>query len=228
MKEINNPMLEGFLELAFVSEQEMPESKSIYAAFLYKWLELIEMCRLTGGGLVMTEDQQQARVAIALTDKDISIAKKMVYHVRQATLIAVERFMNRERILTAYPVKTSIAFDEKDQMMFCFSVASPSETADELAVTNALFLNLVGQLHLEPERLQRCPKCGKFFYQYQRKSQKYCSRSCSDMGRSGKLFQFAADSHDPSMEGRSYENECPPRNPLCDGAKEKKIKDSTN
>lgn len=222
MEELNNPLLDGFLELAFASEQEMPESKSFYAAFLYKWLELIEMCRVMSGGLVMTEDLQQVRVAAALANKDLSAAKTMVHYVRQATLCAVERFRNRETILTAWPVVASICFDEKGQMMFRFSVASSPEIADELAVTNALFLNLVGQLHLDPDRLQRCPKCGRFFYQYQRKSQKYCSRACSDMGRSGKLFQFTADSHDPSMEGRSYENECPPRNPLYDGAKENK------
>ena len=80
----------------------------------------------------------------------------------------------------------TIAFDSEDRMVFHFGLATEKGKTDEFGVVLTIFLNLVGHMQLEPERFRICPKCGKHFYQYQRKSQKYCSKSCSDMGRSGK------------------------------------------
>ncbi len=220
MEESKNLMLDIFLSLAFTGRDELPENKSSYAGYLYKWLELIEMCRVTGGGLVMTEDQQVKRISAVLADKDLSDAKTMIDNIKGSSCYFIEEFRCRRKVMTINPITATIFFDEKDQPVFSYNVARDPEKADERDVATVIWLNLMSQLRLEPERLQRCPKCGKYFYQHQRKTQKYCSRSCSDMGRSGRMFQFEIDSDDPSFEGRSYEKECPPRDPLYDGADE--------
>ncbi|WP_163336119.1 hypothetical protein [Desulfopila sp. IMCC35008] len=181
-------MLEIFLELASTKITEKDSTKSQYAGPLYRWLELIESCRLMGGGLVLAEEEQQHKVTSALTESDTRQAQTLLENIQKASLGAIETFKKREKLTSVYPVIATIGFDSEDRMVFHYSLAVPKGKADEMGVTLTIFLNLIGQMNLEPERFQICPKCGKYFYQYQRKSQKYCSRSCSDMGRSGKMY----------------------------------------
>lgn len=181
-------MLEIFLEMASVQVAEEPASKSQYAGPLYRWLELIESCRLMGGGLVLAEEEQQRKVTNVLNDDNKKKAQTLLQNIQKASLGAIETFKKRARLTSAYPVIATIGFDSKDRMVFNYSLSVSNGMADEFGVTLTVFLNLIGQMNLEPERFQECPKCGKQFYQYQRKSQKYCSRSCSDMGRSGKMY----------------------------------------
>jgi hypothetical protein len=59
---------------------------------------------------------------------------------------------------------------------------------DELCFTIDMITFVLLNIHTEPKRFKVCPHCGKIFYQHGRKSQKYCSKFCSDRGRSGKQY----------------------------------------
>ncbi len=181
-------MLDIFLELASTKIGEEPASKSEYAGPLYKWLELIESCRVTMGGLALDEEEQQQNVARVLADSDVKMADSLLRSIQNTSLGAIDAFKNRRRLTPAFPVIVTIDFDNEDRMVFRYGMALSGVAASEKGVTLIVFFNLIGHMRLEPERFQICPKCGKHFYQYQRKSQKYCSRSCSDMGRSGKMY----------------------------------------
>ncbi len=180
-------ILDIFLELASTKIDNKASGPSVYAGALYKWLELIKACRLMCGGVILCQEEQQQKVA-AVLNKDAKQAKLMLQDIQKAICGAIDKFKKRESLEPAYPMIARIDFDSENQMVFHFGLATEKGKTSEFGVVLTIFLNLVGHMLLEPERFQICPKCGKHFYQYQRKSQKYCSRSCSDMGRSGKSF----------------------------------------
>ncbi|MBM9604216.1 hypothetical protein [Desulfopila inferna] len=188
MKESDKEPLDIFLELAFMAEQETPENKSSFAAFLYKWLELMESCNVIGEGLVLTQKEQSERVAAALADKDLTNAKKMIHSIKQATTNAVRGVMDKQCDGLEYPVKAMLDYDNNGEIVFRFNVNIQDKRREEHDVTSTIFLNLISYLHLEQSRFRRCPKCGKFFYQYQHRRQKFCSKICSDTGRKGKMY----------------------------------------
>ena len=180
--------LDIFLELASMKIENEASGPSVYAGGLYKWLELIKSCRLMCGGVSLRQEEQQQKVARVL-NKDTKQAKLMLQNIQKCIVGAIGTFKKREAVTPAYPMIATIDFDSEDRMVFHFGLlATTKAKTDEFGVVLTIFMNLIGHMHLEPERFRICPKCGKHFYQYQRKSQKYCSKSCSDMGRSGKSF----------------------------------------
>lgn len=179
--------LDIFLELASMNIEDKASGPSVYAGSLYKWLELIESCRVMCGGVILGQEEQHQKVTGVLA-KDANSSKKMLQNIQKGVLGAVETFKKREQLTPAHPVLATICFDSQNQVVFHYGLSLKNQGHSEIEVSLTIFLNLVGHMLLEPERFRICPKCGKHFYQYQRKSQKYCSGSCSDMGRSGKSF----------------------------------------
>ena len=196
MEEYRDRSLDLFLDLAFDAEKGLPQDKPSCASFLYKWLGIIESCRQVGGGLILGEPWPQQAVQTVLADIDLMRTWTLVGNIRQALLNVVLGMLSRQIVNVPTPTVTKITFDERDKMVFRFDVAIgstipgyPQQLPVEYVITLTIFLNLVSYLHLEEDRFQRCPRCGRFFYQYGRKSQKFCSRQCSDLGRTGVSYQ---------------------------------------
>lgn len=184
-------VVDNFLEFASFNVDDMGTNKSQFAEPLYRWLELIESCRLLWGGLPMTDDEQQQKVSKVLGEKDGKEAQQMVKKIHKAALISVESFKSRTMINPAWYVMPAMRFDDKGEQVYSFSLVTINDMPpDEFAVTYVVFFNFVNYFRLEPERFQRCAKCGKHFYQHYRKNQIFCSKSCSDMGRRGKMFSL--------------------------------------
>lgn len=179
--------LDIFLELASMTIEDEASGPSVYAGSLYKWLELIKSCRLMCDGVILPLEEQQGKVTGAL-NKDATQAKSMLQDIQKGICGAIDTFKKRKALTPAYLMMVTIDFDKEDRIVFRYGLPKEENKTSEFAVVLAIFMNLVGHMLLEPGRFRICPKCGKHFYQYQRKSQKYCSGSCSDMGRSGKSF----------------------------------------
>ena len=175
-----------FLEIASMKIENEASGPSVYASQLYKWLELIDACNVMVGGMPLSQDKQHQTVSKALGG-DSKKAKALLESIQKNTLACIDSFKSNETITLVYPVLPSIKYDKDGTRFFHYGV-SATGSPNTQEVNWVIFLNLVGHMLLEPDRFRVCPKCGKHFYQYQRKSQKYCSRSCSDMGRSGKSY----------------------------------------
>lgn len=188
--------LEIFFELAFLAEQKVEDSKSAYAGFLYKWIELIESFQVGDNRKQMAQDVssslnrelQAQKVNNNLTDTDPSGAKNMVTDIGNTALQLINETLNYDVQLNPSAFETVVYayVDEKGNTTFKFRFP---EDATPKTITGIIFLNLLSSFKLEIRRFQKCPKCGKFFYQYQRKNQKYCSRECSETGRTGRMYK---------------------------------------
>ncbi len=188
LSEKERASLEIFLELAFWAEQVTPEIKSSYAAFLYRWLELLEACQFIGEGLVLDNITQKERVEAALSSENLKDAKELVKYVKIAALNAVRGVIDQRCDSLEYEVKAMLDYDQNGEIVFRFNVDTSGKLPTPYNITSTAFLNLISYLHLEQSRFKKCPKCGKFFYQYNRKSKKFCSPICSDTGRAGKRY----------------------------------------
>lgn len=189
MRNKNNHVVDSFLEFASLDMDDMGINKSQFAEPLYRWLELIESCRLLWKGLPMTDEEQQQKVSKVLAKKDSNEAQKMVKNIHKAAQTSVESFKLREMINPASCVMPTMRFDDKGEQVYSFGLVTINDLPpDEFAVTYVVFFNFVNYFRLKPERFQRCAKCGKHYYQHYRKNQIFCSKSCSDMGRRGKMY----------------------------------------
>jgi hypothetical protein len=194
---MSHTCLDIFFELAFLAEQKVENTKSAYAGFLYKWIELIESFQVGDNEKQMAQDVsssldrelQAQKVSSYLADKNPSGARNMVADVGDTALQLINETLNYDVQFNPSAFETIIYpyVDEKGNTTFKFKF--PTE-ASPGTITGLIYYNLLSSLKLEIRRFQKCPKCGKFFYQYQRKNQKYCSRECSETGRTGRMYQI--------------------------------------
>ena len=189
--------LELFFELAFLAEQKVENSKSAHAGFLYKWIELIESFQVGDDKKQMAQDvsrsldkeKQAQQVNLVLANQDPSDAVNMVADIGDTALQLINETLNYDVqfVPSAFETVVYAYVDEKGNTTFKFKFP---EDATPKTITGIIYLNLLSSQKLEIRRFQKCPKCGKFFYQYQRKNQKYCSRVCSETGRTGKMYKL--------------------------------------
>ena len=86
--------------------------------------------------------------------------------------------------------------DEKDKSSKEITISMTSEGLNFNVLSGTTedcllgcLINLRMKDHFHITRLKECAKCGKHFYQHYRKNQKFCSKSCSDMGRRGTMHK---------------------------------------
>ncbi len=90
------------------------------------------------------------------------------------------KIINKQTTHNKFATKASIT---KNGFMF-----QPIKPLNTKTAIEMVYLNILAQQHINSNRFKRCPKCGNFFYQHNRKNQKYCHRICSDTGRTGRMF----------------------------------------
>jgi hypothetical protein len=204
---MNTKTLELFFDLAFMAEQRVEHNKSAYAGFLYKWLELLESFKNEGyeqiiniGRLnpeklpewykekTLDTEKQLGIINKNLGKQDLSEAQKMTTDIAKTALQLVTEARNYDIHFMPSSFETIVypSIDEKGNTTFKFKFP---DNADPATITGIVFQNLLSIDKLEVKRFQKCPKCGKFFYQYQRKNQKYCSRECTETGRTGRMYK---------------------------------------
>jgi hypothetical protein len=60
---------------------------------------------------------------------------------------------------------------------------------EEKKILDIIFMDLVRELDLLPERFHKCPRCDNYFYQNTEKEKKYCSIKCSNAERQAKYIK---------------------------------------
>lgn len=60
---------------------------------------------------------------------------------------------------------------------------------EEKKLLDIIFMDLVRELDLRPERFHRCTRCNNYFYQFSAKERKYCSLSCGNIKRQAKYVK---------------------------------------
>ncbi len=181
--------IDNFLGFATLTFEESSQGRQEYAQHLYKWLDLVESCRLLGSGVVLAEKEYQKLISVVLSEKEGNKALTTLQDIKEATLQCVDIIKNHQELtIFGSALLPKMQFDDNSNIVFTFSFANPNENLPDVKTfTRILFINMVSYYRLEPERFEVCTKCGKNFYQHLRKNQKFCSKSCSDKGRRGKM-----------------------------------------
>lgn len=112
--------------------------------------------------------------------KDLSreTCKQTSMEAMNATITIIDNLLNKQTISPEKPVLVGLN-----------NIGITITPTEQVSITEdikIIILNLIAQKEFEVNRIKNCAKCGIFFYQHNRKSQKFCTRRCSDSGRTTK------------------------------------------
>lgn len=179
---MGSEVLDIFLEIANWKIEEKSSGPSVYAGQLYRYVEFLQACQ-TSFEMELTTDEQQKNITKWLSGND-AVSRQFLKDIKKNVTNIIDDFHELKNLQADNPINVSIVYGTGNpEPLFRFSINT--NKPDDSEILLIAFLNLVAGLKLEPDRFQTCPKCTKRFYQANRKSMKYCSKACSNSGRSG-------------------------------------------
>lgn len=183
--------LDLFFEIANLKVAEIGEGVSVYAGPLFRLVEMLATCEAECKVNLNKEAAQ--KVIVELLSDEIK-SMKLLEELQKEAVRLITAFRDHKTISADLAVNFELVFpDTTAPAVFHFSVQNKAENKPK-ALLRAGFLNLVGFMGLEPDRFQNCDVCSNHFYQELRKSQIYCSLSCSNKARNLKVFKERTES----------------------------------
>ena len=171
-----------FLEIANWKIEQEASGTSVYAGQLFRYLEILEACQKRFDIDLSASKQRDSVIkTLSGSTKD---AKTLVEQMKEAAASIIDDFSKQTTMAVKSQVGVSITFDdEKKEPYFQYSfVAEEVDYGDMLLL---VFFNLVSNFNLEPTRFRHCnhKDCKRLYYQFKRKTMKYCSDICSNIAR---------------------------------------------